>query len=51
MRRRSIGWPSGGEKPGFKVAGASRFKPSDLDEWIDLREKVAADQAVEGDKA
>ena len=32
----------GGELPGFKVAGAWRFKPSDLDEWIDLQKRAVA---------
>ena len=27
--------------PGFKVAGACRFKKSDLYNWIDLRKNVA----------
>ena len=39
-----------GDFPGFKIAGAWRFKPSDLDEWIDLQKRVAADHAVEGTK-
>lgn len=39
-----------GELPGFKVAGAWRFKPSDLDEWINLQKKVAVSQSVEGGK-
>ena len=40
-----------GDLPGFKVAGAWRFKLSDLDEWIDLQKRAAASQAVKGDKA
>lgn len=40
-----------GELPGFKVAGAWRFKPSDLDEWINLQKKVAISHAIEGGKA
>ena len=28
-----------GELPGFKIAGTWRFKPSDLEEWIDLQKK------------
>ena len=30
-----------GDLPGFKVAGAWRFKRSDLDKWIDLQKKSA----------
>ena len=30
-----------GDLPGFKVAGAWRFKRSDLDGWIDLQKKAA----------
>jgi len=30
-----------GDLPGFKVAGAWRFKRSDLDNWIDLQKKSA----------
>ena len=30
-----------GELPGFKVAGAWRFKRSDLDCWIDLQKEAA----------
>lgn len=29
-----------GELPGFKVAGAWRFKLSDLDSWIDQQKKA-----------
>jgi len=29
-----------GDLPGFKVAGAWRFKRSDLDSWIDLQKKA-----------
>ena len=29
-----------GELPGFKVAGAWRFKRSDLDYWIDLQKEA-----------
>ncbi|HEX2581779.1 MAG TPA: helix-turn-helix domain-containing protein [Dongiaceae bacterium] len=29
-----------GELPGFKVAGAWRFKRSDLNVWIDLQKKA-----------
>ena len=39
-----------GRVPGFKAAGAWRFKPSDPDGWIDLQKKAGAGQAVEGDK-
>lgn len=31
--------------PGFKVAGAWRFKRSDLDSWIDLQKKAAQTKA------
>ncbi|WP_226782629.1 helix-turn-helix domain-containing protein [Oceaniglobus trochenteri] len=30
-----------GDLPGFKVAGAWRFKRSDLDSWIDMQKKAA----------
>lgn len=30
-----------GNLPGFKVAGAWRFKRSDLDHWIDAQKKAA----------
>ncbi|MFV0666071.1 MAG: helix-turn-helix domain-containing protein, partial [Denitromonas sp.] len=30
-----------GDLPGFTVAGAGRFKRSDLDGWIDLQKKAA----------
>ncbi|WP_454623269.1 helix-turn-helix domain-containing protein [Brucella anthropi] len=30
-----------GDLPGFKVAGAWRFRRSDLDGWIDLQKKAA----------
>ncbi len=39
-----------GDLPGFKVAGAWRFKLSDLDEWIDLQKRAAAGKAVDGGK-
>lgn len=29
-----------GDLPGFKVAGAWRFKRSDLDTWIELQKKA-----------
>lgn len=29
-----------GDLPGFKVAGAWRFKRSDLDSWIELQKKA-----------
>ena len=35
-----------GELPGFKVAGAWRFKSSDLDDWIDARKRAVASQAA-----
>ena len=28
-----------GDLPGFKIAGTWRFKPSDLEEWINLQKK------------
>jgi len=34
-----------GELPGFKVAGAWRFKRSDLDSWIDQQKKAAQNRA------
>ncbi|TQF76236.1 helix-turn-helix domain-containing protein [Elioraea sp. Yellowstone] len=34
--------------PGFKVAGAWRFKRSDLDSWIDQKKKSSAEQGVRG---
>ncbi|GBQ14664.1 AlpA family transcriptional regulator [Swaminathania salitolerans LMG 21291] len=37
-----------GDLPGFKVAGAWRFKRSDLDGWIDLQKK-AAQKSVRGE--
>ena len=40
-----------GDLPGFKVAGAWRFKLSDLDEWIDLQKRAVTGQMVEGEKA
>jgi excisionase family DNA binding protein len=30
-----------GDLPGFKVAGAWRFRRSDLDSWIDSQKKAA----------
>jgi excisionase family DNA binding protein len=30
-----------GDLPGFKVAGAWRFKRSDIDSWIDQQKKAA----------
>lgn len=30
-----------GDLPGFKVAGAWRFKPSDINKWIDLQKEAA----------
>jgi len=35
-----------GELPGFKVAGAWRFKRSDLDAWIDVQKQTAANNAM-----
>jgi len=34
-----------GDLPGFKVAGAWRFKRSDLDSWIDLQKKAVQTKA------
>jgi len=34
-----------GDLPGFKVAGAWRFKRSDMDAWVELQ-KTAAQAAV-----
>ncbi|MCY4557888.1 MAG: helix-turn-helix domain-containing protein [Chloroflexi bacterium] len=34
-----------GDLPGFKVAGAGRFKWSDLDGWIDHQKKAAQTKA------
>ena len=34
-----------GDLPGFKVAGAWRFKRSDLDCWIDLQKTAARTKA------
>lgn len=34
-----------GGLPGFKVAGAWRFKRSDLDNWIDQQKKAAQNKA------
>lgn len=34
-----------GDLPGFKVAGAWRFKRSDLDSWINLQKKAAQTKA------
>lgn len=31
-----------GRLPGFKVAGAWRFKKEDIDEWIERQKSVAA---------
>lgn len=35
-----------GEIPGFKVAGAWRFKRPDLDSWIDMQKKAAQIKGV-----
>lgn len=32
-----------GELPGFKVAGTWRFKPADMDAWIEKRKANAAE--------
>ncbi|AUH66069.1 MULTISPECIES: helix-turn-helix domain-containing protein [Paracoccaceae] len=37
-----------GDLPGFKVAGAWRFKRSDLDGWIDLQKKAAKKESLRG---
>ena len=37
-----------GDLPGFKVAGTWRFKPSDVDEWIDLQKKATEGPRIEG---
>lgn len=34
-----------GDLPGFKVAGAWRFKRADLDSWIDQQKKAAQNKA------
>jgi excisionase family DNA binding protein len=34
-----------GDLPGFKVAGAWRFKRSDLNNWIDFQKKAAQTKA------
>ena len=36
-----------GDLPGFKVAGTWRFKPSDVDEWIDLQKKATEGPGIE----
>ncbi len=36
-----------GDLPGFKVAGAWRFKRSDMDAWVE-RQKTAVQAAVKG---
>ena len=38
-----------GELPGFKVAGAWRFKRSDLEDWIDRQKQVVAQQMIKED--
>ena len=38
-----------GELPGFKVAGAWRFKRSDLEDWIDCQKRVVAQQMIKED--
>ncbi|WGR59222.1 DNA-binding protein [Paracoccus versutus] len=37
-----------GELPGFKVAGAWRFKRADLDAWIDQQKQAAQDNSGGG---
>jgi excisionase family DNA binding protein len=39
-----------GGLPGFKVAGAWRFKRSDLDRWIDQQKKAAVSKRGEADR-
>ncbi|WP_457648374.1 helix-turn-helix domain-containing protein [Profundibacter sp.] len=36
-----------GELPGFKVAGAWRFKRSDLEDWIDNQKKAATNNVAD----
>lgn len=36
-----------GELPGFKVAGAWRFKRSDLEDWIDNQKKAAMNNVAD----
>lgn len=36
-----------GELPGFKVAGAWRFKRSDLKDWIDNQKNAATNNAAD----
>jgi excisionase family DNA binding protein len=33
--------------PGFKVAGAWRFRKADIERWVDLQKQVARDQAAD----
>ena len=35
-----------GKLPGFKVAGAWRFKRSDLEDWIDSQKRIVAERAA-----
>ncbi|MBX6330108.1 MAG: helix-turn-helix domain-containing protein [Pseudolabrys sp.] len=39
------------ELPGFKVRGQWRFKPADLDQWIEERKAAARKAAKKGSKA
>ncbi len=36
-----------GELPGFKVAGAWRFKRADLEDWIDNQKKAATNNVAD----
>ena len=38
-----------GDLPGFKVAGAWRFKRSDLEDWIDRQKQVVVQQMIKED--
>lgn len=37
-----------GDLPGFKVAGAWRFRREDLDKWIEAQKEVASKQGKTG---
>lgn len=39
------------ELPGFKVRGGWRFKPADLNQWIEERKAAARKAAKKGGKA
>ncbi len=38
-----------GRLPGFKVAGAWRFKRSDIEDWIDCQKRAVAKRTTAGD--